>query len=80
MNDYKQGIYPNIKVREVNYGFGWVIEGNDSTDTIANILTKLDIKFLYLKELIKKLEAENKMMREVLNKIKESEKQLCQQK
>jgi len=80
MNDYKQGIYPNIKVREVNYGFGWVIEGEVSTNTIANILTKLDIKFLYLKELIKKLEAENKMMREVLNKIKESEKQLCQQK
>ena len=87
----RQGIYPNIKVSEVDYGFGWVIDGDMSTQTIDGILTKLDLKFLYLKQLTEKLEQENKMMREclekaigcyedlqkereVLNKLKESEK------
>jgi hypothetical protein len=44
-NDYEQGVYKNIKVREVDYGFGWTIEGDPSTQTIDGILNKLDNQF-----------------------------------
>ena len=44
-NDYEQGVYKNIKVREVDYGFGWTIEGDPSTQTIDGILSKLDSQF-----------------------------------
>jgi arsenate reductase-like glutaredoxin family protein len=44
-NDYEQGVYKNIKVREVDYGFGWTIEGDPSTQTIDGILNKLDNEF-----------------------------------
>lgn len=44
-NDCEQGVYKNIKVREVDYGFGWTIEGDPSTQTIDGILSKLDNQF-----------------------------------
>jgi hypothetical protein len=44
-NNYEQGVYKNIKVREVDYGFGWTIEGDPSTQTIDGILNKLDNQF-----------------------------------
>jgi hypothetical protein len=45
--------YPNIKVREVDYGFGFVMEGDLSTLTVDNVLNHLDYQFKEIKEELK---------------------------
>lgn len=42
--------YENIKVSSVNYGFGWSEANNPSTETINNILTRVDSDFKKLKD------------------------------
>jgi hypothetical protein len=44
MTDYSNGVYPNLRLKEVDYGFGWHEYDNPSTDTISNILERLDTK------------------------------------
>lgn len=56
--------YKNIRVKEVDYGFGYVMIGDTSTLTIDNVLTNLDYQFKQLRE-------QNKIMREALSNLVE---------
>jgi len=55
----KHNEYPNLKLKEVRYGFGWVLGDDSSTQTIGNILDILDDEF-------KKLQSENKELHKAL--------------
>lgn len=61
MSDYK-----NLRLKSVNYGFGWHEYDNPSTDDISNILVRLDDRF-------NQLEQENAKLKE---RLKEAEKSL----
>jgi chaperonin cofactor prefoldin len=57
MNDYK-----NLRLKSVDYGFGWHEYDNPSTDGIENILERLDEKY-------GKLEQENAKLKERINEL-----------
>lgn len=45
--------YPNLKIRSVKGGFGWQEFEDPSTNTISNILDRLDDRVKALEDMIK---------------------------
>lgn len=63
--------YKNLKIEEVNSGFGWRYSGDLSTQTISNILDDLDYKFGTITNNIIEAKKTIKQKDEIIDKLVE---------